>query len=241
MTGAARKVRIAHTPTAAERYGKGWAVVGVDVFRATTLLCTAAALGRRCFVAGDLDEAAALMTEIPTALLAGEQGGQVPPEFDLGNSPAAIARREDVDRPLVLATSSGTPLLRRAVTADAVYAACLRNVSAQAAELRDLPLDVVLVGAGTRGQRRREDDLGCARIAAELAASGYRADPGTMAFIEQHAHRPVEWCADGRSAEFLRRTGRQDDIDFVLSHQDDLDMVFEVRGAEVVARALEPR
>lgn len=241
MTGATRKVRIAHTPTAADRYGAGWAVVGVDVFRATTLLCTAAALGRRCFVAGDLDEAAALMADVPTALLGGERSGQVPPEFDLGNSPAAIAGRGDVDRPLVLTTSSGTPLLRRAATADAVYAACLRNVSAQAAELRSMPLDVVLIGAGTGGQRRREDDLGCARIAAELAAGGYQADAATTAFIEQHAHRPVEWCAHGRSADFLRRTGRQDDIDFVLSHQDDLDMVFEVCGVEVVARALEPR
>lgn len=238
MSDQGRIVRIDTNPLAATRYGRSWAVVCVDVFRATTVVCTTAATGRRCLVAADIVEATALAAGVPGALLGGEQRGHVPPGFDVGNSPTELARRDDLDRPLVLVTSSGTPLLRRASAAGAVYAACLRNVSAQVQQLLTLNLDVVVIGAGTRGERRGEDDLGCARIAAGLLGAGYASDPESLSVIEQYGGLPTDWCASGPSARFLREGGRQDDIDFVLSHDDDVDMVFELRGAEVLGRAL---
>ncbi len=212
-------------------------MVGVDVFRATTVICTAASMGRRCLVAGDVPEAVALAGGVPNALLGGEQGGHVPPGFDLGNSPAAIEKRDDIDRPLVLVSSSGTALLRSASSADVVFAACLRNVSAQVQHLLTLDLDVAVIAAGTRGERREEDDLGCARISAGLLSAGYKTDHSSYALIEQYGRLPVQWCASGRSAGFLRGIGHQDDIDFVLSHEDDIDMVFESRGVDVLVHS----
>jgi 2-phosphosulfolactate phosphatase len=232
-----RLVKIDFLPGAAARYGRGWAVVGVDVFRATTVVCTAIAQGRKTLVAGDVDEALVLAGSLPGALLGGEQGGYRPPGFDVGNSPVELDRRDDPDRPLVLVTSSGTRLLRQAGSADAVYAACLRNVSAQVRHLLTLDLNVAVIAAGTRGERRQEDDLGCARIAAGLVDAGYAADSSTLDTLESCAGSPVEWCASGSSAAFLRRVGHQDDIDFVLSHVDDLHMVCEVRGAAVLGHA----
>lgn len=214
------------------------AVVVVDVFRATTMLCTAASLGRSCRVAGSVDEAQALVAATPSALLAGEQGGRVPPGFDLGNSPAEIARRTDVDRPLVLVTSSGTPLLCAAAGADAVFAACLRNTTAQVAELSALGLDVLIVPAGTRGRPRDEDDLCAGYLAAGLLDAGLRADRATADHVAAWAGRPVDVCADGRSAAFLRSAGHRDDVEFVLSHVDDLAAVFPVRGGAVAHEPL---
>lgn len=173
----------------------------------------------------------------PAALLAGEQGGVVPDGFDLGNSPAEVARRTDVDRPLVLVTSSGTPLLRAAEGAAAVYAACLRNTSAQIEELIARGLDVAVVPAGTRGRPRDEDDLCAAYIAAGLLATGFRADEATTAHVARWAGRPATACADGASAAFLRRAGHVDDLDFVLSHVDDLAAVFPVTGPDIRAAA----
>ncbi len=227
-----------HSTEAASRYGEGWAVVGVDVFRATTLICTAVAAGRRCMVAGDMEEALALAAATPGSLSAGEQAGVVPPGFDLGNSPAAIAERHDVERPLVLVTSSGTPLLRRAA-ATAVYAACLRNVTAQVVHLLSEDLDVAVIGAGTRGEPRREDQFAAALIADGLVRAGYQCDDDTSRSIADHLPRPVEWCARGRSGAFLRRTGSARDVDFVLNHRDDLPMVFQVHGNEVLGLRLE--
>ncbi len=237
MNACDRVVKIDFLPSAAARYGPGWAVVGVDVFRATTVVCTATALGRRTLVASDVMEAVSLADGLSRPLLAGEQGGYRPTGFDVGNSPAELERRDDPERPLVLVTSSGTRLLRQARSADAVYAACLRNVSAQVRHLLALDLDVAVIGAGTRGERRQEDDLGSARIAAGLVAAGYVADVATQRLIERFGRAPTDVCASGRSAAFLRGVGHQDDIDFVLSHVDDLDLVCEVRGAAVLAHA----
>jgi 2-phosphosulfolactate phosphatase len=111
-------------------------------------------------------------------------------------------------------------------------------VRAQIRQLLTLDLDVAVIGAGTRGERRKEDDLACARIAAGLVAAGYATDPASDAIIDACGRLPVDWCASGSSAEFLRRVGRQDDIDFVLTHVDDVDMVFEVRGTEVLRHEL---
>lgn len=238
MTTTDRVVKIDFLPSAAARYGRGWAVVGVDVFRATTVVCTAAASGRKTLVAADVPEALSLADGLGSdALLGGEQGGHRPAGFDLGNSPSELERRDDLERPLVLVTSSGARLLRQACAADAVYAACLRNVSAQVRQLLALDLDVAVIGAGTRGERRQEDDLGCARVASGLVAAGYAADPATLEVIDLCGSAPVDWCASGSSAAFLRRVGHQDDIDFVLAHVDDLDLVCEVRGAAVLSRA----
>lgn len=233
-----RLVTVDHSREATSRYGEGWAVVGVDVFRATTLICTAVAAGRRCIVVGEMDEALALVAGTPGSLLAGERAGTVPPEFDLGNSPAAIAARNDVERPLVLLTSSGTPLLMRAASASAVYAACLRNVTAQVVHLLSGDLNVAVIGAGTRGEPRREDQFAAALIADGLVRAGFQCEDRTSQSIEDNLQRPVEWCAQGRSGAFLRRTGSKHDIDFVLNHQDDLPMVFQVHGNEVLGLRL---
>lgn len=237
MTPSERLVRVDFLPDAAARYGRGWAVVGVDVFRATTVVCTAVAQGRTTLVAADVQEALCLAGSVSGALLGGEQGGYRPVGFDVGNSPSELERRNDPGRPLVLVTSSGTRLLRNACSAEAVYAACLRNVSAQVRHLLTLDLHVAVIGAGTRGERRQEDDLGCARIVAGLIDAGYVADAPTHDIVEAYGSAPDEWCASGSSAAFLRRVGHQDDIDFVLSHVNDLDSVCEVRGAAVLGHA----
>lgn len=231
-----RLVKVDSGPHAATRYGRGWAVVGIDVFRATTVICTASAMGRRCLVAANVREAFALAANLPRALVGGEQGGRLPPRFDVGNSPTEVAERMDLDRPLVLVTSSGTPLLRQATSADVIYAACLRNVCAQVACLLTEDRNVAVIGAGTGGEHRREDDLGCARVAAGLLAGGFAADPTTRALVDQIGGLPTEWAGSGRSAAFLRRVGRQDDINFVLSHVDDIEAVFQVAGTEVLRR-----
>jgi 2-phosphosulfolactate phosphatase len=231
-----RIVKIDFHPSAAAGYGPDWAVVGVDVFRATTMVCTATASGRRTLVASDVAEAVTLADSLPGALLGGEQGGHPPDGFDVGNSPAELVRRDDLHRPLVLVTSAGTRLLREARSAGAVYAACLRNVSAQVRHLLPLNFNVAVIAAGTHGERRQEDDFVSARIAAGLVAAGYDADVETRELIELLGSAPLSWCASGNSAAFLRGAGHDDDIDFVLSHVDDLDLVCEVCGTDVLSR-----
>jgi 2-phosphosulfolactate phosphatase len=176
----------------------------------------------------------ALAATLERPLLVGEFGGDLPDGFDLQNSPATMERLDDLARPAVLVSSNGTRLLHEATSADAVYAACLRNVAAQVAHLAAEHARVAVIGAGTQGAFRREDQLGCARVAAGLLEAGYRAaDDGTAEIVERWRGAAPEACAGGRSADYLRRTGQLEDLEFVLTRIDDVEAVFRFDGREL--------
>jgi 2-phosphosulfolactate phosphatase len=217
-------------PESAERYLLHHAIVAIDVIRATTTATTAIALGRRVLPARTTDEASMIASALTNPLLAGELGGNTPYGFDLTNSPAEIARRTDVERPMVLVSSSGTQLILGAAESLGVYLACLRNYTAAAAHLAGRHVRIAVIGAGTRGQFRREDQIGCALVAARLLEAGYVAEnQQTLECVARWTSMSKdareEAIRGGRSADYLRRSGQLDDLEFVLAHIDDLDTV----------------
>jgi 2-phosphosulfolactate phosphatase len=210
--------------------------VCVDVFRATTTAVTAVVAGRRCFPAGSLEEAVPLAAALHQPLLIGELGGNAPYGFDLQNSPAAVAARPDVWRPAIVLSTSGTPLIVAAARSGAAHVACLRNWTAAADAAAAAGGRVELVGAGTRGEFREEDQLCCAWIAERLGAAGHAfADAATAELVELWSGASVEAAADGHSAVYLRDTGQSRDIEFVLSHVDDVACAFVMSAGELVA------
>ena len=222
-------------PESAAKYRDGYAVVAVDVIRATTTAVTGVVAGRRCYPAATLEAVVPLAARLERPLLVGELGGNMPYGFDLTNSPAALAGRNDLSRPMILLSSSGTRLLFEADGANAVYAACLRNYRAQVSELAGRHENVAVIGAGSRGEFREEDQLCCAWIADGLLAAGYRAaDTSTQALVERWRGVPVEAAAAGASAAYLRDTGQLQDLDFILEHVDDVDAAFVLDRGELV-------
>jgi len=223
-------------PESAERYRDSYAIVVVDVIRATTMATTAVSLGRRVFPAKTTDEACVIAATLKEPLLVGELGGNKPYGFDLTNSPVEITARKDVHRPMVLVSSSGTQLLLNAVGSKAIYLACLRNASAVARHIFGRHDRVAILGAGSRGQFRREDQMVCAWVAAKLLDAGYRDETvKTSDLVSRWRHARVEELRGGKSAEYLVRSGQQDDLEFVLSHIEDLDTVPSLVGGELVA------
>jgi 2-phosphosulfolactate phosphatase len=212
------------------------AIVAVDVLRATTTAVTAVALGRRCFPVATLDEAVELSRELDGALLGGELGGHMPYGFELTNSPVAITGRSDVERPLILLSSSGTRLLRHAhAVADTVYVTSLRNVGASADAVAAARAPVAIVAAATRGEFREEDQFCCARIAARLADDGFElADADTAELVERWHGRPVAEITVSKSVAYLADTDQLHDLEFVLEHVDDLRLSFRMDRGEVV-------
>jgi 2-phosphosulfolactate phosphatase len=209
-------------------------VVGVDIMRATTTAVTIVWSGRRCLPVPSPEAAYALAARLERPLLVGEWGGDLPDGFDLQNSPTAMEALGDLERPAILLSTSGTRLFHEAKSAQAVYAASLRNVAAQVDHLAANHPRVAVVGAGSKGEFRREDQFGCARLAAGLIETGYRAgNERTTEIVERWRNEPVEACANGRSAEYLRRTGQLDDLEFVLTRIDDVDGVFRFDGGEL--------
>jgi len=210
--------------------------VAIDVIRATTTAVTAVALGRRCLPVGTLEDAERLARELDNVLLAGELGGEMPYGFEMTNSPAQLARRSDTERPMILLSTSGTRLVTSAPAP--VFVACLRNYEAQTEELIRHHPQVALVGAGTRGEFRDEDQLCCAWIGAGLLAAGYEPiDDTTRHVIERWRDSPVDSIVTGKSAEYLRSTDQLQDLDLVLGHVNDLGDVFAYSHGEITPLA----
>jgi phosphosulfolactate phosphohydrolase-like enzyme len=126
--------------------------------------------------------------------------------------------------------------LSEAVGPGFTYLACLRNARAQAEHLAARGRDVLILGADSRGEFRAEDKLCAARIGDRLAQLGYRSSGGaTAAVLEEWAGAADDGFVDGPSARYLRDTGQDADLRFILEHVDDLDDVFSLEQGRVRA------
>lgn len=213
-----------------------YAVVAIDVIRATTTAITGVALGRRCFTAPTVDAAFSLAARMRDPLLVGEVGGVMPLGFELQNSPMLLEGRADIERPMILLSTSGTRLIDKYKQRDAVYLACLRNLDATTHHLTANHPKVVLIGAGSRGEFREEDQLCCAWIAEKLiGVGGYLPENGiTAEIVERWRGAPLDRICDGNSAAYLRRSGQEGDLHFILTHVNDLNAVYRVEEGQVV-------
>lgn len=230
-----RSVVIDCFPESARHYLDGYAIVAIDVIRATTTAMTAVVNGRRCFPVPSLEAAVPLAARLDRPLLVGELGGNMPYGWDLTNSPVAVNQRDEIDRPMILLSSSGTKLIAQSAEASAVYLGSLRNWRSLARYLADRHPRIAVLGAGTRGEFREEDQLACAWIAGELIDRGFRAeDSRTTEVVQRWKGAEPAACAAGNSANYLRRSGQEHDLEFVLDHVDDLDTAFMVKHGEVV-------
>jgi 2-phosphosulfolactate phosphatase len=216
-------------------YGEGCAVVVVDVIRSITVAATAVESGRRCFFAPSVEAALLLAKRLNRPLMVGEMGGSMPYGFDINNSPVEIESRRDISRPAILVSSSGIPLLCSLRNCDSVFVACLRDYGAIVNHLFGLYSRVSVLGAPTRGEFREEDQLCCAWIAAGLMKAGYAPeDDKTAEIVDRWKDKPVTVCAEGKSAEYLRRTGQIKDLDYILKHVNDLNSPLAVKNDEIV-------
>lgn len=228
-----RSFAIDATPESVHKYRTTHAIVAIDVFRATTVIVTALARGHPIYPVSTVDEATTVASQLHDPLLAGEQAGIKPVGFDLNNSPASIEQLQNC-RPIVLVTSAGTKLLSEARGASSIYVACLRNIIATAAHLIDAHRQVALIGAGTRGEPRPEDQYACARIAELLQSQGFAPENDrTVAEMRTWRGVDVQRMRTSPSADFLRETRQQDDLEFVLSHVDDIDASAVFNGQQV--------
>jgi 2-phosphosulfolactate phosphatase len=230
-----REVVVDCFPERAKRYRDTHAIVAIDVIRATTTAVTAVATGRRCYPVPTLAEAARVASELEEPLLGGELGGDMPDGFEITNSPAIVAQRTDRHRPLVLLSSSGTQLVAESQGAVVTYLACLRNWTAQARKLKARHDRVAVLGAGTRGEFREEDQLCCAWIAEWLVSHGYEpASEETRRIIARWSGLPASACMGSNSVEYLRRSQQLRDLEFVFGHVDDIGATFVMADGELV-------
>jgi 2-phosphosulfolactate phosphatase len=216
-------------------YPEDVATVAIDVIRATTTAVTAIASGRKCYPVSSVAEAIKMSQTLSNAVLVGELGGDMPAGFDMTNSPAQLAQRDDLSRPMILLSSSGTQLVQAISNRRGAYIASFQNYNATIDHLAENHAKVALIGAGSRGEFREEDQMCCAWIAEGLIEHGFiPEDETTRQLVEKWRGLPRNAFLMSRSVDYLRRSGQLQDLEFILEHFDDVNTVCRVTANEIV-------
>jgi phosphosulfolactate phosphohydrolase-like enzyme len=219
-----RSVSIDALPDSALRHSECDAVVCIDILLASTTIVTSLALGRAAFPAATREDAVAQGRLLRDPLLALEPGSAELRGFEPQMGPAKLAARSDTARPLVLISPLAT-LVANAAAGATVYIASFRNLNATVEALARHQR-VALLGVGHGAEQRCEDRIFAARLAQALIGESFEpADLTTVQEISSWSASSMSLVALGKSAEYLRRQGRAEEIDFVLGHNDDLDIV----------------
>jgi 2-phosphosulfolactate phosphatase len=212
---------------------RGIALV-IDVFRAFTVAPHAMAAGAsRILPVGAIEDALALRTVMPDAVLVGERHARRLPGFDAGNSPTEILAVGVQGRPVVHTTHAGTQGLVNATGADEVLAASLVNVSALVRYVKSCqPSHVTIVRMGHEARERcAEDDL-CAEALVSLFAGG--AAPTTEQARDRLRDAPAAVKFFDPEADWAPRT----DFDY-CTEVDRFDFVLRLRTGADGRRELE--
>jgi len=227
-----KTVTIDAFPDSVYRHLSRSAIVCVDILAYTTVAVTAVARGRRVFMAADDREAEELRATVPGSLvLAGDSAWMSLEALDVPGDRS----------PVILTERPCSDLLTNCRDAEAVYVSCLRNSKATAAWLSSRYDDIAVIAAGQGFDFRCDDRLGAARLARELTTSGFSLlGQGAAQLVKYWGSADPGVIALGRSARDANRSGRSEDVRFVQSHVDDLDVVCRCRGNEILPAHVEP-
>jgi len=144
-------------------------------------------------------------------VLAGERDCLQVPDFDLGNSPAALAANGRRGEELVLATTNGSPAIVAASSAARrVLVGSLLNLAAVLDAIRT-ETAVTIVCSGTDGRPALEDVYVAGRLVAGL--DGVSSDAARVAERVGCAYgAPLGALAESEDGARLRATGQERDI-----------------------------
>jgi 2-phosphosulfolactate phosphatase len=199
--------------------------VVVDVLRATSTIVQAMAAGYpRVLCCRSLATARSL--RVRGRVLAGERDCVRVPDFELGNSPAAVATAGRRGEELVLATTNGSPAIVAASSAARrVLIGCLLNLRAVVDAIRD-ETAVTIVCSGTDGRPALEDVYVAGRLVAAL--DGMPSDAARVAERVGSAYpAPMQPLAESEDGARLRATGQEPDIAW-CARESALELVPEV-------------
>lgn len=171
VIGSAAEVRAARV--------EGRSAAVIDVFRATSVMCTALANGaKRVIPVTDIESChalgAKLLQENPNekVLLGGERLTYIIEGFDLDNSPLAYTPEKVAGATVIMSTTNGTRTINAAFDSSSIYIASMPNAAAAAQELLKQEQDITIICSGRHNVFTMEDGLCAGYIADLLAKAG---------------------------------------------------------------------
>jgi 2-phosphosulfolactate phosphatase len=220
----------------------GVTAVVLDVVRASTTIVAALAGGASAVVPVSTPEDARARAQgwrDGPVLVGGERGGNPPPGFDCGNSPAEYTAERVAGRTVIFTTTNGTRALLAVGGARRISVGGFVNAAAVARWVREEPGDVLLVCAGERGRFCLEDAVCAGLLVSRLEpAHGSLTDAAraARALWARYADNLGEMLADATWAQALTAQGRGADLPLCVV-LDAYDVVPVARDGALVAGA----
>jgi len=216
-------VRTDALPASAWRCAGYDAIVCIDVLLSATTIVTALSQGRRVFTAPNPAHARWLESRLGDALVLSDTADARNDSIRFGGPTRLDAAEGTASLVLV---SPLAEMLAAAQSQSSVYVACLRNLEATARTIARRHSRVAILGAGEGGDVCSEDEMVASWLAERLRCRGFELEGrNTTAEVERWCRTDATLVGWSRSAERLRARGRAKDVDFVLEHVDDLDVV----------------
>lgn len=201
-------------------------VVVIDVLRSSTSICQALASGAKAVIPADgRGEAGDLWAKIgsDTAILAGEQNGVKFENFQLGNSPLEFTPETVGGKFVIMATTNGTGVFKKAHHAAKILSCALVNISAVAEHLKHESKDLVIVCSGREGHFSIEDTICGGMLISKLQQATNSLlplnDAGKLALLlfEKNQHHLIDSIKEGEHSRFLESIGFDDDVTFSVT------------------------
>lgn len=168
-SGTVRKVEVCYSPAMFSTYfqDKDTVVVVIDIFRATSAMCSAIDNGVNSITpVASVEEAQEYKSK---GYLAGaERQAQVVEGFDFGNSPITFKKKNFSGEDIVLTTTNGTKALDMAKEANTVIIGAFNNLDVVCDFIEKQDKDVLLFCAGWKNRFNLEDTLFAGAVVEQL-------------------------------------------------------------------------
>ena len=146
-------------------------VVVIDVFRATSAICTALYHKAASIIpVATIEEA--LIYKAKGYMTAAERNGEIVLGFKFGNSPFSYMGKDVVGQTIVLTTTNGTQAIETSKNAFCVAIGSFLNLSVLCEWLMQENRDVILLCAGWKNKFNLEDALFSGAVAQKLFETG---------------------------------------------------------------------
>ncbi|MEJ5286819.1 MAG: putative 2-phosphosulfolactate phosphatase [Candidatus Kapaibacterium sp.] len=208
-------------------------VVGVDILRAGTTICTALNSGAKQIIpVASTEEALNIYSKMDkeTVLLAGERNSKKIDGFHLGNSPLEFTPEVVSGKIIILNTTNGSKLFNKCKSFPNFFIGCFVNFSSLITKILDTinaqnAKNLILACSGQDNKFAYEDALFCGKVIdtllnSKLIEKDIKMNDASLASVELfelHKDNFVEAIKASSHSRHLIELGFEDDVDFALT------------------------
>jgi 2-phosphosulfolactate phosphatase len=206
----------------------GAIVVVIDIFRATTAICTAFHHGVKSVIpVATVEEA--LIFKTKGFLTAAERHGEVVEGFELGNSPFSYMGNKIANKTIVLTTTNGTQAIEVAKDAFKLVIGAFVNFTFLTNWLIEQNCDVVLLCAGWKNKFNLEDTLFAGAVIEKLINTGKFVNSCDTAQAACHLYK----AAKSNMFDFLKDSSHRKRLE-KLNLEKDIRYCLQIDSASVI-------